>query len=345
MEFDVLLLGKYPPDQLLRIARLAEDCGYGYLWYADEKFFRDPYVSLTYAALQTQRIRVGPCVTDPYTRHPAITAMAAATLAEVIPGRFDLGIGAGFSGLHSLGLRQSRPLTAMREAMQLMRRLWAGERVDVQGEVVSFKDGQLEFTPPGGRVPISVAATGRKMLELAGEMADGIIIGDYASAFTLGKAMQHVRSGAARAGRSLEGVPIAARVNVILCEDPRTGLEMVKPWIAVSLWFNHPYWDYFLDYSSEWEQHFAPLRAFIEGRGDKPRNVGDYDLVDPYTCLVSDEMVYHRHMVGRAADIAEQISSLPAVGINRVTIYPVPTEGQTEYSVIQAFAEQVIPRV
>jgi 5,10-methylenetetrahydromethanopterin reductase len=345
MEYDVLLLGKYPPDQLLHIARLVEVSGYGYLWYADEKFFRDPYVSLAYVALHTRRIKVGICVTDPYSRHPAITAMAAATLAEMAPGRFGLGIGAGFSGLHSLGLRQTKPVTATREAIQLMRWLWAGERVDVQGEVISFLDGQLEFKPPGHHIPVTMAATGRKMLELAGEMADGIIIGDYASASTLGKAMEHVRRGSDYSSRSLQDLHIAARVNVIMCEDRRLGLDMIKPWIAVSLWFTHPRWDYFLDYSPAWEDHFAPLKTFIEARGDKPRNVGDYALVDPYIHLVTDEMVYHRHMVGSAEEIAAQICSLPPVGINRVTIYPVPTEGQTEISVIQAFADQVVPRV
>ena len=345
MEFDLLLLGKYAPHELLDIAHLAEKGGYGYLWYADEKFFRDPYVSLSYVGLNTQTLKVGTCVTDPYTRHPAITAMAAATLAELIPDRFSLGIGAGFSGLYSMGIQQVRPVTALREAIQLMRRLWAGERVNYQGKVISFRDGQLEFTPPGKQIPVTIAATGRKMLELAGEIADGIIIGDYASAFTLGKAMTHIRAGAQRSGRPIEGRPIAARVNVILSEDRRAAIDVIKPWIAISLWFTYPKWDYFLDYTPEWEEHFASFKQFIEERGDKPRNVGDYDLVTPYTDLVTDEMVYHRHMVGTVDDVVAQICSLPDVGINRVTIYPVALEGQTEPQVIQTFAEQVMPKV
>lgn len=119
MEFDLLLLGRYSPEQLLEIAHIAEDSGYGYLWYADEKFFRDPYLSLCYIGLNTDRIIVGPCVTDPYTRHPAITAMAAATLAELIPGRFNLGIGAGYSGLYPLGITLTKPLATLRDLFNL----------------------------------------------------------------------------------------------------------------------------------------------------------------------------------------------------------------------------------
>jgi len=345
MDFDLLLLGKYIPQELREIARLAEELGYDCLWCADEKFFRDAYVGLTYVALNTQRIGFGPGVADPYTRHPAITAMTAATLAEIAPGRFNLGFGAGFSGLHSLGIKQTKPVTTLREAIQLMRQLWSGEQVDFHGEVLDFWDGHLEFTPPEKDIPITMAATGRNMLELAGEVADGIIIGDYASTFTLGRAMEHIRKGAKRSGRPLDDRPIAARVNVILSEDRKAAIDVIRPWIAISLWFTYPKWDYYLDYSPGWEDHFAPLRQFIEQRGAKPRNVGDHELIAPYTHLVTDEMVHDRHIVGSVEEVAEQICSLPSVGVNRVTIYPVPIGSQTEVHVIREFAEEVIPRV
>jgi 5,10-methylenetetrahydromethanopterin reductase len=345
MEFDLLILGKYPPEQFLKFTRFAERMGYEYLWCADEKFYRDPYAMLVYAGLKTREIKFGVCVTDPYTRHPAITAMVAATVAELLPGRFNLGIGSGFSGLYAMGINQEKPLLHLREAIELMRALWQGERVNYTGKTVSFHDSQLEFMPPGRNVPLVVAATGRKMLELAGELADGVIIGDYGSEFTLGEAMKCIRAGADRAGRPLKNVPITARCDLVLSDNRQLAIDANKPSVLMALWFAYPKWDYFFDYSPEWEERFAPFKRFLEARGDKPRNVGDHLLVGPFAHLVTDEMVQNRQLVGSTENIARQISSFPKVGVNRLIVWTSPLPGQTEYSVAREFAERVIPRV
>ncbi len=81
----LLLLPRYPAAELCALAKRAEALGYDDLWLADERFFREVYASLTLAALNTTRVRLGPCVTDPYSRHPALTAMAIATLDESTP--------------------------------------------------------------------------------------------------------------------------------------------------------------------------------------------------------------------------------------------------------------------
>src|SRR5207244_5865725 len=103
--------------------------GYDYLWLADERFFREVYASLTLCALRTERIKLGPCVTDPYSRHPAMTAMAIATVDEISRGRAVLGIGAGVSGFREMGVTRARPGVAIGEAGGVVRRTLAGERV------------------------------------------------------------------------------------------------------------------------------------------------------------------------------------------------------------------------
>jgi 5,10-methylenetetrahydromethanopterin reductase len=110
----LLLLPTYDPARLAALAELAEGTGYDDLWLADERFFREVYASLTLCALSTRRIRLGPCVTDPYSRHPALTAMAIATLDEISTGRAVLGIGAGVSGFRELGVDASRSAVAVR---------------------------------------------------------------------------------------------------------------------------------------------------------------------------------------------------------------------------------------
>src|SRR5512132_3655481 len=104
----ILLLPAFEPARLADLAALAESAGYDDFWLADERFFREVYGSLTLCALRTRRIRLGPCVTDPYSRHPALTAMAIATLDEISGGRALLGLGAGVSGFRELGVASSR---------------------------------------------------------------------------------------------------------------------------------------------------------------------------------------------------------------------------------------------
>ena len=154
----LLLLPTHAPHRLATLAQLAEHTGYDFLWLADERFFREVYASLTLCALRTERIKLGPCVTDPYSRHPALTAMAIATLDEISGQRAVLGIGAGVSGFRELGIARQQPATAMREAIELIRRLLTGERVNYQGQRVTLQGGRLDFTPVRAQVPIYVAS-------------------------------------------------------------------------------------------------------------------------------------------------------------------------------------------
>src|SRR4051794_18965122 len=111
----------------MEYAHHIEDLGLGTLWYADERFYREPYVGLAACALATSRLLLGTCVTDPYTRHPALTAAAIASLDELSNGRAVLGLGAGISGYNNLGITLERPAIRLREAITMVRRLLAGE--------------------------------------------------------------------------------------------------------------------------------------------------------------------------------------------------------------------------
>jgi 5,10-methylenetetrahydromethanopterin reductase len=132
MHLELLMLGDVPVAQLTERARLAEACGFDAVWLADERFYRDVYGALAAIALATSRVRLGPCVTDPFARHPALTAMAIATLDEISGGRAVLGIGAGVSGFAEMGIRPYKPARAIREAVALIRGLLHGEQANVR---------------------------------------------------------------------------------------------------------------------------------------------------------------------------------------------------------------------
>src|ERR1700739_1113181 len=176
MDFQLLLLGDAPVAQLVERARLAEAYGYSVVWVADERFYREVYCCLGQLAAHTAKVLLGPCVTDPFARHPALTAMAMATLDEISGGRAILGIGAGISGFAELGIDRSKPALAIREAIELIRALLRGETVDSRGEVVAFDHGRLRFAPPRPAAPVYLASNGPLGQRVAAEMADGVIM-------------------------------------------------------------------------------------------------------------------------------------------------------------------------
>ncbi len=155
------LLGDRVLPTLVRTAAAAECGGFDAIWVPDERFFRDTYATLTAVASATKKVRLGPCVTDAFVRHPALTAMAIGTLQELSGGRAVLGIGAGISGFAPLGIRGRGTTQAIRHAVRLIRSLLEGDVAEISGERFRFR-GRLDF--PTSAVPVFIAGRGPKIL-------------------------------------------------------------------------------------------------------------------------------------------------------------------------------------
>jgi len=160
---------------------------------------RDVFVALTAVAAATQRIKLGPAITNPYTRHPATSAIAIASIDELSGGRAFLGFGIGGSlVLGPLGYQIDRPLRICREAIEISRRLYAGETVNYDGEFFHVHDVTLRF---GRRdIPIYFAARGSQMLKLGGQYTDGQFLSGKAK-FDLQRTLDDIHEGAAKGGR------------------------------------------------------------------------------------------------------------------------------------------------
>ena len=343
MRYGVLLVGEHAPHELVELTRLISGLGYQTLWYADERFYRDPYVGLALIAMNSRGMRFGTCATDPYSRHPALTAVAMASVAELAPGNAILGIAAGGSGFQALGIERKKPISALREAITLIRRLWNGEEVTVEGKVVSCKGLSLSFGVPP-EIPIVLAATGPQLISLAGEIADGVIVGDYSSVRTLSRARDLLEKGAAKSGRSLSGLTFAARVNLAIAEDGDVARESMKAWVGAVLWDTYPGWDTLFNYSPDWQKHLEPFIAFIQSHG-KPRGIADYGKVSQFVHLFSEELVTDHVLAGTPEQIAGQILELERVGVNELVLFPSPLPEQSIRDVVRLFAERVMPRV
>jgi 5,10-methylenetetrahydromethanopterin reductase len=188
-----------PLGELLDTIVKAEELGYERCLVADEGFMPDVYVALAAAAERTSKIHLGP-VTNGYTRHPAVTAAALASLNDLSDGRAFVTLVAGGSMvLNPMGIDRDIPLTIVRETIEIMRRLWTGETVNWQGQ--RYRLNSARITLGKHDIPIWIAARGPKMLQLTGEMADGAML-MYKS--DLGAALDLLESGSLRRNNSFQ---------------------------------------------------------------------------------------------------------------------------------------------
>ena len=179
-ELGISVDGFTPAGWIADQARAAEDGGAATLWIATHLYLRDPVALAAVALAATKRIKVALMAMSPYSIHPVYAAMAAATLAELHPGRIILSLGVGAPGdLAAAGIETPRPLRTLEEAIDICRTLFAGEALTHAGEIFRLSGRRLEGAPCD--VPIVLAASGPRMLELAGARADGVIVSGAAS--------------------------------------------------------------------------------------------------------------------------------------------------------------------
>jgi len=204
------------------IVRRAEEKGFTAVWQADSRLVRDAVVPMAAFAASTGRIKVGSGVVDIWTRNPARLASTFSTLDDLAPGRVLCGLGAWWDPLATkVGIDRTKPLRVMREVVDAMRRLLANETVTLQGHHVHLDGVELDYVYQERRakdVPIYVGATGMQMMELAGEIADGVVLNYLVDPAYNAGAMAALSRGAARAGRTVEDLD---RPQLVVCSIDR----------------------------------------------------------------------------------------------------------------------------
>jgi 5,10-methylenetetrahydromethanopterin reductase len=226
------LQDKHPLRDGMRYVRHAEERGFEAVWQAESRLVREATVPMAAFAATTERIKVGSGVVNPWTRNVGLMASTFVTLDDLAPGRVILGIGAWWDPLASkVGIKRERPLLAMREYIEVVRRLIAMENVTFHGEFVDVSDIEIDIVH-GDRsarhVPIYLGATGMKMMELAGEIADGVVLNYLVGPRYNAEAMEHLAEGAAKAGRSLQDIDRPQLVVCSLDEDRASALERAR---------------------------------------------------------------------------------------------------------------------
>jgi 5,10-methylenetetrahydromethanopterin reductase len=174
MKLGINIIPVMPISEIIAIIKAAESIGYEYCLLADEGMTPDVWVTLSLAAGETSKIFLAP-VTNGYTRHPAVTAVATATLNQISAGRGALVLVAGGSiVMDTFMIQRDKPLSVVRESIEICRKLWSGMTVNYAGETHSLKNARMEI--PSQNIPIWIAARGEKMLQMAGSYADGVLL-------------------------------------------------------------------------------------------------------------------------------------------------------------------------
>ena len=333
----LLMLPAHPAARLVDLAQLAERTGYDYLWLADERFFREVYASLTLCALRTSRIKLGPCVTDPYSRHPALTAMAIATLDEIAGQRAVLGLGAGVSGFRELGIARDKPGVALRETVEVVRRLLAGETVTYQGAVVKVDGAHLDFQPVRPDVPIYIASQQPVGCRSAGRVADGAIMQGVVAEPLVKFFQDTVAEGARAAGRDPARIDMVARVNVCVADDRQAARAVMKPTIVRSLAAQRPEFFTFrtagLTIPPALAKHLEGLTYAYDPR---PFQAAAADVPDAFVDAVT--------LAGPPDEVAAGVVRLARRGMTQLMLYPLSTDGRIE-TTVERFQREVMPRV
>jgi 5,10-methylenetetrahydromethanopterin reductase len=305
------------------------------LWVFDERFERDPWVSMGFMGGATDRLVLGTCVTDALIRHPALTGTAIATLHEATGGRAVLGLGAGLSGFAALGIERKAPATALREAVTFLRQFWTStDAVEFQGSAFSFHGGRLHHALPAP-VPVAIAGRGPRILELAGEVADIALVATFTEGPLLDHALGCLEAGLRRRAASLPELLRAAWVYTSVDEDRQLARDAVRHGIAVALWGSRPL--------------LHSLGIALPDQLATLMDTVDYaatpDIMGRAATLIPDDLIDACSVAGTPDECVERFDRLAARGFRHLALWPFAPDGQDVDDVLDRLVTDVIPRV
>jgi probable F420-dependent oxidoreductase len=314
-----------PPDVATCVAwaRRAEDLGFESVWIA-ETGGPDPFVLAGVVAQATRRMRIGLAVSPVYFRTPATIAAASGTVAQLAPGRFVLGLGSSSDAMVSNwhGLPFARPVTRVRETVAVVRGMLAGEKVVFDGRTVRTRGFRL-LVPPPRPVPIYVGALRPPMLELAGEIADGVVVNLFPPA-ALPRMLAHVRAGAERGGRGGVRLECVCRHQVLVTDDREAARDLFRA--GLTGYFATPVYNKFLAWYGFEEEAALIARGFSTGDRALSRRG------------MTDRVVDSLGIFGSADECRARVAEYARAGVDTAIVSPLTLDPAAVARTIETFA-------
>ena len=317
-------------SEIVECAQLAESLGYDSVWVA-EGHGGDQFAILGAVAAQTERVKLGTCISSVFVRSAPTVAMSAAVVDQLSGGRFILGLGSS----HKVqvepehGVPYAKPVTRVRETAEVVRRLLRDGRVSFQGETVTIENYELWFQPLRPSLPIYFSGVRPKMLGVCGEEADGVIL-VFTTLDTGAEVRQHIAAGAERTGRDPGAVDVTSLIPTAVADDPAEAFDALRPGVAM-------YTGFFPRYNRvAVEQGFGDEAAAIAEawtRGDHEAGIR----------AVSDEHIDSVCIAGAPERCRERIAAYHESGIDLPMIAPMAT-GPNAKEMAQTTIKACAPR-
>jgi len=312
-------------DDTVQLIRWAEDNGIGDGWFADAGA-PDALTQVAAVAHHTCSMRLGVAVTPVYTRTPAVLAATANTISQVLPGRFVLGLGSSSQTIMEgwNGIALDRPLTRVKETATMVRSMLRGEKSNFELETLSskgYRQAPCE-TPP----PIYLAGLRPKMLEMAAATGDGVIINLWPRS-ALPKMLDHIKTGAHRAGKKWEDIEVVNRAMVLVTDDKELGRNIFRasfgPYYATPVYNKYLVW-------AGYEEEAAAIRAGWEARNR-----------DMIAAAMSNKMVDEIAVIGTAEEVYDRIRADAETGIHTQIIAPMVGTPEEALRTFSAFTPEL----
>jgi 5,10-methylenetetrahydromethanopterin reductase len=331
--------GTSPMERLVRLIQDIEAAGFDGAGILDSQLLsRDAFVTLGQAAVHTSRLTLFPAVTNPFTRHPSVLAGAIQTVEELAPGRVMCVIGTGYTSAITIG-RKPATLGEMRDGIRTVKALLAGEAADFGGT-----RGRLGYAS-GRPIPVLMAASGPRAIELAAEVADGALLLVGFNPGIVARALEHLERGARRAGRQLADLEVIWAVRTGTAATTAEARRLARP-VAV-------HWGV-LRWGGYWLEP-AGLRLAAPEIPDAVRKIypdlshaHDWEAAIAATAFVSDEVVGQLcealGLIGTPTDCAARIVEMAKLGVRSLYLMPLLTFGLPEPE-LAAFRDVVFPRL
>jgi 5,10-methylenetetrahydromethanopterin reductase len=327
---------KHPIAYELEIAKYAEERGFSEIWQADTRLARDCVVMMSAFLAQTKKLRLGSGVLPIWTRNPAVIAATWSTMWELAGktedgrSRVMLGLGAWWEPIAGrVGVKRERPLKAMREHIEVLRQLFTMEEVTYQGEFISLDRVKLDVaygdTSPRD-IPLYIGATGDKMLEMSGEICDGVVLNYVVSVEYIRRAVSLVEKGAKKAGKTLAEVD---RPELLVCclsdENPAAAMAEGKKLVAYYL-ATEPH---IMKASNVAEELLEKVQSIMSW----PATEEDYIKAGQ---VIPDEVVRSLMAVGTTEECRAKVAEYIAAGVTCPILYPMMDDIRP---VVDAFAD------
>jgi 5,10-methylenetetrahydromethanopterin reductase len=331
--------GTAPVPEIMTLIRRVEAAGFDGVGILDSQMIsRDTFVILGQAATSTSRLTLFPAVTNPFTRDASVLAGAITTVEELAPGRVKFVIGTGYTSASTIG-RKAATLAEMRACITTVKALVAGQSVDFHGT-----PGRLTFTT-GRRIPVLMAASGPKAIELAGEIADGVLLLVGFNRGIVQRALEHLERGAKRGGRRLDDLEIVWAVRTGTAPSTAAARRLARP-TAV-------HWG-ILRWGGQWLEPAGVTIPKLEIPDAVWKvypdlsHAHDWEAAIAATSFVPDEVIAELcdalGLVGTPADCAERIVAMTKLGIRNLYLMPLLTFAPPAAEV-DAFRDVVFPRL